>query len=98
MRLLRLASVALAGWVVVQAQSSSPVDAAFQKFWDARSPSDATKLVDAVLKTGITYEEALAQLRRGRAYAAQKTGVVVLTNRTDDKVEHYYAVNVPAGY
>jgi len=98
MRLLRLASVALAASAVVHAQLPSAVDAAFQKFWDARSPADAAKLVDAVLKTGVTYDEALAQLKRGRAYSSQKSGVVMLTNKTDDKVEHYYAVNVPAGY
>ena len=98
MRLFRLASAVLAASAVVHAQSPSAVDTAFQKFWDARSPVEAAKLVDAVLKTGVTYDEALVQLKRGRAYSSQKTGVVMLTNRTDDKVEHYYAVNVPTGY
>jgi len=100
MKLPRLALLVLAASAVaaVGAQSPSPVDAAFQKFWDARSPSEAAKLVDGVLKTGVTYEDALRQLKRGRTYSSQKTGVVMLTNKTDDKVEHYYAVNVPAGY
>ena len=77
---------------------AATVDSAFQKFWDAKSPADATKHVDAILKAGITYDEALRRLKHGRTYTAQKTGVVMTTNRTDDKVEHYYAVNVPAGY
>ncbi len=100
MKLLRLALLALAASAVplLASQSPSPGEAAFQKFWDARSPSEATKLVDAVLKTGVTYDDALIQLKRGRAYSAQKTGVVMMTNKTDDKVEHYYAVNVPASY
>ena len=108
MKLLRLASLALVaaaaaavascGVGVAGAQSPTTADAAFQKFWDAKSPSDAAKLVDAVLKTSITYDDALKRLRRGRTYTAQKTGVVMLTNKTEDKVEHYYAVNVPAGY
>jgi pimeloyl-ACP methyl ester carboxylesterase len=98
MRLLRLASVALAASAVVHAQSPSVVDTPFQKFWDARSPGEASKLVDTVLKMGVTYDEALAQLKRGRAYSSQKSGVVMLTNRTDGRIEHYYAVNVPAGY
>ena len=100
MKLLRLALFVLAASAVpsVGAQSASPVDLAFQKFWDARSPSEAAKLVDAVVKTGITYDDAVKQLKRGRTYSSQKTGVVMLTNKTDDKVEHYYAVNVPASY
>jgi hypothetical protein len=108
MKSLRLASFALAATAaavvapravgVARAQSPTAVDAAFQKFWDAKSPSDAAKLVDAVLKTGVTYDDALKRLRHGRNYTAQKTGVVMLTNKTDDRVEHYYAVNVPAGY
>jgi hypothetical protein len=83
---------------IVVAQTPTTVDAVFQKFWDAKSPSDAAKLVDAVVKSGVTYDDALRRLKRGRTYTAQKTGVVMLTNKTDDKVEHYYAVNVPAGY
>ena len=108
MKSLRLASLAFVAAAAVAvasravsiagAQTPTAVDAAFQKFWDARSPSEAAKLVDAVLKSGVTYDEALKRLKRGRSYTSQKTGVVMLTNKTDDKVEHYYAVNVPASY
>src|SRR5215831_5562622 len=99
MKLTRLASLALVVIAIAaRAESPSPADAAFQKFWDARSPSDAAKLVDGIVKSGVSYDDALKQLRRGRTYTTQKTGVVMMTNKTDDKVEHYYAVNVPAGY
>lgn len=81
-----------------QAPSAARIDAAFQKFWDARSPAEAARTVDAILKTGVTYEDALRRLRQGRTYTAQKTGVVMMTNRTEDKVEHYFAVNVPPAY
>jgi len=97
MKLTCLAA-AVACSVVVSAQSTPSIDAAFQKFWDTRSPADAAKQVDAIVKTGVTFEDALRRLKQGRAYGPQKTGVVILTNRTEDKVEHYYAVNVPAGY
>jgi acetyl esterase/lipase len=83
---------------VLRGQAPSAVDTAFQKFWDARSPSEAGRLVDGVIKSGVTYDEAMRRLRQGRSYGPQKTGVVMTTNRTEDKVEHYYAVNVPAGY
>jgi hypothetical protein len=108
MKSLRLASCALVAAAaaavaphaagIAVAQTPTTVDVAFEKFWDARSPSDAAKLVEAVLKTGVTYDDALKRLKRGRNYTSQKTGVVMLTNKTDDRVEHYYAVNVPAGY
>ena len=84
--------------VVAVAQTPTAVDAAFQTFWEAKSPSDAAKQVDAIIKSGVTYDDALKRLKRGRTYTAQKTGVVMLTNKTEDKIEHYYAVNVPAGY
>src|SRR5215475_15378377 len=81
-----------------QAPATSAVDTAFQKFWDAHSPGDASRLIDGVIKSGVSYDEALRRLKQGRSYAAQKSGVVMTTNRTEDKVEHYYAVTVPAAY
>ncbi len=74
------------------------VDAAFQKLWDARSPAEAGRFVEAIVGTGVSYDEALRRLKQGRSYTAQKPGRVMLTNRTEDKVEHYYAVTVPAAY
>lgn len=78
--------------------SGTAADAAFTKFWDARSPAEASRSVDAIISAGITYDEALRRLKTGRTYAAQKSGVVMLTNRTDDRLEHYYAVTVPPAY
>ena len=94
---------ALAARAAVPVEGLAPaapvaLDAAFQKLWDARSPAEATRAVDAVLGTGVTYDEALRRLKLGRSYTAQKTGVVMLTNHTEDRVEHYYAVTVPAAY
>ena len=74
------------------------VDAAFTKFWEARTPSDAARAADAVLAAGVGYEDALKRLRQGRSYTSQKPGVVMLTNKTEDRVEHYYAVTVPPAY
>jgi acetyl esterase/lipase len=81
-----------------QSPAAATIDTAFQKFWDARSPAEAARLVDAVIKSGVTYEDALRRLKQGRSYAPQKPGVVMTTNQTAVKVEHYYAVTVPAGY
>jgi acetyl esterase/lipase len=81
-----------------QVPAATAIDTAFQKFWDARSPAEAARLVDAVTKSGVTYEDALRRLKLGRSYAPQKPGVSMMTNKTEDKVEHYFAVTIPAGY
>jgi hypothetical protein len=92
-------AAAVALWsLAAHGQSADKANAAFATFWDARSPAEAGRAVDAVLSTGVSYDEALRRLQNGRSYAAQKSGVVMLTNRTDDKVEHYYAVTVPQSY
>jgi hypothetical protein len=83
---------------LLPAFAQNRLDTEFQKFWAARSPSEAERLVDGILKTGITFDQALQRLKLGRAYTAQPTGVIKLSNRTKDGVEHYYALNIPASY
>jgi poly(3-hydroxybutyrate) depolymerase len=73
------------------------IDAAFQKFWAARSPAEAGRAVEEIVKSGVSFDEALRRLKLGRAYTAQKTGVVKLTTQTNG-IEHHYALNVPANY
>jgi len=90
-------AAALVAAASLHAQTS--IDAAFQTFWNAKSPAEAARHADAVVKSGVSFDEALRRLKQGRTYGpAPKTGVVMLTNRTDDRVDHYYAVNVPANY
>ena len=84
---------------VVGTQSETArIDAAFQKFWLADSPEHATRLADDVIKSGVSFDEALSRLKAGRAYTAQQPGIIKLMNRTRDGVEHYFAVTVPEGY
>ena len=81
-----------------QAQTTSKINAAFEKFWAARSPGEADRRIDDIIKTGVTFDEAMRRLKAGRAYTSQKTGIVMLSNHTQDGVEHFYALNVPANY
>ncbi len=81
--------------VLIHAQSR--IDSSFQKFWDADSPAAAAKAAEDVVKSGVSFEEALRRLKQGRTYAAQKEGVVQLTNHADG-IEHNYAVTIPPGY
>ena len=55
-------------------------------------------MVDDIIKTGVTFDEALRRLKAGRTYTNQKTGIVMLSNRGKDGVEYFYALNVPANY
>ena len=81
-----------------RAQKAPTFDAEFQRFWSAKSPQEAAQRADDVVKSGITFDEALRRLKAGRPYAPQASGVIWLSNRTEDGVEHHYAVNVPSGY
>ena len=82
----------------LRAQKPDAIEAAFQKFWAARSPAEAEKVVPEVTKSGVSFDEALRRLKAGRSYRPEKTGVVKLSNRTSDGVEHNYALNIPASY
>src|SRR5678815_1498183 len=95
-----IALLVLAGMrTVVGTQSETArIDAAFQKFWLADSPEHATRLADDVIKSGVSFDEALLRLKAGRRYTAQQPGIIKLMNRTRDGVEHYFAVTVPEGY
>lgn len=83
---------------VPAAQAQSGAEAAFQKFFAADSPDAAAHSVADIEKTGLTFDDAWRRLKAGRTYAAQTSGVIMLKNRTEDGVDHSYAVNVPAGY
>jgi dipeptidyl aminopeptidase/acylaminoacyl peptidase len=74
------------------------VDAVFQKFWSAANPDEAAKAAAEIVKSGVTFDEALRRLKAGRTYQTKPSGVVMLSNKTKDGVEHHYAVNVPANY
>jgi hypothetical protein len=80
------------------APASATLEAAFQSFWAADSPVEAARRADLILKTSVTFDDALRRLRLGRVYTAQKTGVIHLSNRTEDGIEHNFAVNIPPSY
>lgn len=48
---------------------ATAIDDAFRTFFAAASPAEAERLVDDVLATRVTFEEAYARLKKGRAYA-----------------------------
>ena len=93
------ATIWIAGLALLPlAHAQSKIDAAFQKFWAADSPAAATLATEDVVKSGVGFDEALRRLKLGRTYGAAKDGVVQMSNRTSDGIEHNFAVTVPAGY
>src|SRR5215471_11337044 len=55
---------------IASAQSGSRIDSAFQKFWSAATPNEAELYTDDVIKSGVTFDEALQRLKAGRTYTA----------------------------
>jgi hypothetical protein len=97
---LSFAAVAICLALPARAQDASKVDAAFQRFWASKSPTEAERTVDGIIKSGVTFDEAFQRLKAGRTYTAQKTGIIMLRSRGKNGLpdEHHYALNVPANY
>jgi predicted esterase len=75
------------------------VDRAFQAFWSARDARAAAARIDAILKTGVAFDEALTRLRHGREYEADvPRGHQIGRHRTGDGLEHVFAYVVPGTY
>jgi hypothetical protein len=90
-----VAVVAAAG--LLDAQPAA-VDAAFARFWAAKNPAEAQQQTDAILKSGVSFDDAHSRLRRGRSYTTRPAGQVRLSNRTADGVEHQFVLNIPESY
>jgi hypothetical protein len=82
------------------AQSAAPVDvdSAFKAFWAASGPQDAAKAMPDIVKSGVSFAEALKRLKDGRPYAGTVARGVVKFRYTAHGKEFFYAVNVPDSY
>jgi len=58
----------------LQSPSGRIARAAFERFWAAESPAAAARLVDDIVKTGVTFDDAYRTLKQGRTYTS---GVIV---------------------
>ncbi len=105
MRAIGLALVggSLAVSLVASAQQpaspGSDIDRAFASFWDAPHAAAAAGRIEAVLKTGVSFEDALARVRRGRDHEADvPRGQQIGRHRTFDGLDHEYLFSVPRSY
>ena len=92
---MRWTLAAALGIALLAAQPTAPAsDAAFAKYWDAKSPADAMKVAAEIVKTGASFDDVFARLRQGRVYArTPPTGAI--------KGRHgrfEYWLSVPASY
>ena len=97
---LALAVVGLAATLVASAQQpASAVDRAFRSFWAAPNAAGAADRIEPILKTGISFGEALERVRHGPDYSADvPRGLQFDHHRTMDGIEHDYAFVVPREY
>ena len=80
-------------------QAADPaVDRAFQQFWDADDPVAALKRVDEILKTGVSFEDALPRVRQGRDYSAAVARGPQRAMQRVANLDHGYTVVVPENY
>jgi dienelactone hydrolase len=79
--------------------STSPLDRAFRAFWSAPHAAAASDRVDVVVKTGVSFDEALTRVRHGRDYTADvPRGLQFGRHRTFDGLDHEYAFVIPKNY
>lgn len=92
----RLGGVVFALALTATAAAQSPVDRAFQAFFDAPDPAAAAAAAEAIAKSGVSVNEALTRLRAGRTFGEKGTGVFSITTSDGTVVESL--VEVPKGY
>jgi poly(3-hydroxybutyrate) depolymerase len=74
------------------------VDEAFKAFWAAATPEQAAAAADRVVTSGITADEAVARLKRGKTYDPKAPhGIVALSHQIGDTA-FPYTVEVPENY
>lgn len=94
-------SLALALGASAQESTSavSAIDRAFASFWAAPNAASAAGRVDAILKTGVSFEDALGRVRLGRDYQADVSrGLQIGRHRTFDGVDHEFVYIIPRTY
>jgi predicted esterase len=90
-----LGAVAAVGALAAQPTS---VDAAFATLWQARTPREAAAVVDRIVGSGVTFDEAFRRLRQGRVYSHDVPRGVVQGSYRSDAGEYFYTLDVPATY
>ena len=102
MRSILIATLASVMACSVSGQSARPLaaelDRAFAAFFSAVTFDDMTAATEAIVKSGVAFDEAYGRLKKGRTYSEKvPTGVVKGQRREYGSVYHY-SLDVPASY
>ncbi len=99
MKSLRLALLAtVACGVAALAQSPSPSDLLFDKFFAADTPADAKVIGDQIVAGGAAFDDLYARLKKGRTYLDEKRGRYSLRWKSKSGPFFNNAVDVPDDY
>ena len=82
----------------VQSPAAANVEAAFARFFDARSEADIAATSDAIVASGIGFDAAFDRLRRGRSYSSTVPHGVVQSSYRRESTEYFYTLDVPDTY
>lgn len=83
---------------LILAPAASSVDTAFDRYWAAADVREAAERAADVVQSGVSFDDAYRRLKAGRVYGPHDSGTVRLSNKTEDGVEHNYAVTIPERY
>ncbi|MCU1386340.1 MAG: hypothetical protein JWL71_5037 [Acidobacteria bacterium] len=84
---------------VLRAAAPLSIEAAFQKFWEARSTADAGKATRDIVGSGVSFDEALARFKQGRVYGAPpKRGGSGQLQRRSVSGDFFYELVIPEHY
>lgn len=73
-------------------------DAAFNRFFQAATADEVASASDAIVASGVAFDEAYARLKRGRTYTATVPRGVVQGSHRNDSGEYFYTLDVPQRY
>ncbi|MGE3958106.1 MAG: hypothetical protein AB7H96_15430 [Vicinamibacterales bacterium] len=93
------AASALPSFGVSGVSAASPAsEAALAQFLAAPNPGEAAKLADAVVRSGATFDETIAALRKGRTYNADVARGVTKASHVVGDLTFNYQLDVPPTY
>lgn len=74
--------------------TQSPFDA----FWNSNNIDDATKEAERIVKSGVSFDEAWARLKKGRAFSSQRNGVISIRFPAGNGLSFDNMVAIPDEY
>ena len=80
------------------ARTDDAIAAAFNKFWAAHNPQDASKAGEEIVASGVSFAEALGRLQHGRTYSPDVKRGELRLQRRSVQGDFFYDVKVPEAY